>query len=608
MFALLLFSLLASVGGAVFVSRASGLELSMPYVPALSMALIFASATPAQPNEAALALAARKFLKKHCLSCHAGEGSPSGEAFDVRDPADLLKQKGTEDKPILAAKSLDSRLWVRTGVEKSMPPKSVKERPTAEELDTLKKWIEAGAPAFPTPKQRPFVTHQALVKTVFDHLLATDSADRPYLRYFTFANLTNNAAVEDDDLRLAKAALSKAVNSLSRGPQIKRPTPVDKDETVFVVDLRHYEWHTHRLWDAVLKEYPYGLDFKGSDDPALLTLQKNLDGLTKGELMYIRADWFVATATRPPLYYTLLQLPRTAHELRASLRVDVAANFRADTLKRAGFQTSGVSGQNRLVERHDSPVGAYYWESYDFKPRKAKASIVRFPLGPEFTGNEFARQAFAHDGGEMIFGLPNGLQGYYLADGKGTRIDAGPIEVVSDVLKTAGTPAIVNGTSCMHCHKHGTIGFADTIRDGNGVFGDAREKVRRLYPEKKEMDELLKADAERFVAALDKTVGPFLKVEEDKDRPVRDFAEPVGDRTRAYLLTDVTLTMAAYELGIDKPETLAGMIRGNQKLKEIGLLPLASGKVLKRDDWEALDGTSLFQDVALALGIGTPKR
>jgi hypothetical protein len=261
------------------------------------------------------------------------------------------------------------------------------------------------------------------------------------------------------------------------------------------------------------------------------------------------------------------------------------------------------------VERHDSPVGAYYWESYDFLPRRAKASLVRFPLGPAFDGNEFKRQAFEHDGGEMIFGLANGLQGYFLADGKGKRIHAGPIDVVSDGLKTSGTPAIVNGMSCMHCHKHGLIPFTDTVREGNAVFGDAREKVLKLYPEKAAMDDLVKQDEERFVKALEKTVGPFLKVGPDRDKPIREFGEPVGEVTRAYLLKDVSLERAAAELGIEKADVLAGMVRGNPELKEIGVLPPANGKTVKRDDWEAVDVTaSLFQDVALHLRIGTPIR
>lgn len=441
---------------------------------------------------------------------------------------------------------------------------------------------------------------------VYDHLHSATQEDRPYLRYFTLANQHNKPSVGDEDLRIAKAALSKAVNSLTRSPRVTLPKPVDKDETVFVIDLRDFDWHKGGLWNAVLREYPYGLDYKGSDDPDLVKLQRNLDTLTRNELVYLRADWFTATATRPPLYYAMLQLPETAHELRKWLQVDFAADFKTDRLWRAGFQASGVSGQNRLVERHESPVGAYYWESYDFKPRRARASLVRFPLGPVFAENPHPNQAFVHDGGEMIFGLPSGLQGYFLADGKGKRIDEGPTDVVSDALKTSGSPAIVNGMSCMNCHKYGMITFSDTIRDGNGVFGEAREKVRRLYPDKKAMDDLLKADEDRFVAGLEKAVGPFLKLGEDAKRPLRDFGEPVGEVSRAYLLADVTLEKAANELGIDKPETLAGMIKGNQKLKELGLLPLANGKVLKRDDWESKDGTSLYQDVARLLGIATP--
>jgi serine/threonine-protein kinase len=564
------------------------------------MAISSAAQTPAD-----LAVSARKILKKHCLTCHSGEGSSSGYLFDVLNHKSLVTDQADE-KAVVVAGKLDSRLWVRAGVEKTMPPKAVKERPTAEELEIVKKWIEAGAPAYPEPKERTFITHGAVLKMVYDHLNNAPADDQPFLRYFTLTNAHNNPNAGEEDLRILKAALSKAMNSMTRSPRVTLPKPIDKDETVYVIDLRDFEWHRNGIWTAILREYPYGLDFKGSDDPALIELQKKLDRLTRGELFYIRADWFISTATKPPLYHTLLQLPDTVEALRTWLKVDFKANFRANTLKRAGYQTSGISAQNRMVERHDSPVGNYYWESYDFKPRKAKTNLTRFPLGPAFAGNDFPRQAFDHDGGEMIFGLPNGLQGYYLADGKGKRINEGPLDVVSDSLKTSGSPAIVTGMSCMNCHKYGMIGFTDTIRDGNALFGDAREKVLKLYPEKGVLEALWKADEDRFLGGLEKAVGPFLKVGEDARRPIRDFGEVIGEVTRGYLLADLTPDKAAQELGIPKGDILAGMIRGNQQLKIIGMLPLANGKPLRRDDWEAPDGTSLYQDVARALGIGTP--
>jgi serine/threonine-protein kinase len=237
----------------------------------------------------------------------------------------------------------------------------------------------------------------------------------------------------------------------------------------------------------------------------------------------------------------------TGRDLENFLNVDVLANLLASDprARRAGFARSGVSGQNRLIERHPLKAAGAYWRSYDFKASTWEANLLQFPLGPRFARNPFPDLAFAHDGGENIFHLPNGLQGYLLVNGKDERIDAGPIEVVSDALKTSGTPVIVNGLSCMACHKHGMIPPpADLVRDGAGVFGRARERVRLLYPEGKEMDRLVQRDADQFLRALDEVVGPFLRVGPDKERPVKELPEPIGEVARKYLLEDPDLVTA----------------------------------------------------------------
>jgi hypothetical protein len=263
----------------------------------------------------------------------------------------------------------------------------------------------------------------------------------------------------------------------------------------------------------------------------LQKLDEDVRDLSDCDLAIIRADWFAATVTRPPLYHTLLQLPTDARVLEKKLDVDIADNFRKNKLARAGFAKSGVSGQNRLVERHAASFGAY-WKSYDFKPDNGRASLTRFPLGPlnlfPDRNHPFPRQAFVHDGGEIVFNLPNGLQGYLLVNGMDGRIDEGPIEVVSDSQNTSGTPAIVTGLSCMACHKHGTIPFKDTLNAGSAVFGDAEQKVKDLYPDTKTMAALLAEDERRFLDALERTVGPILRVGADKDRPLKNFAEPIG--------------------------------------------------------------------------------
>ena len=126
----------------------------------------------------------------------------------------------------------------------------------------------------------------------------------------------------------------------------------------------------------------------------------------------------------PPLYHILLDLPETDRELEGKLNVNVRRNLRDSPGKkvwRSGFNQSGVSSFNRIVERHSTFFGAY-WKSYDFDSNKGLKNIFKNPLG------------FKHAGGEIIFNLPNGLQAYLLADSAGRRIDEAPANIVSNNL------------------------------------------------------------------------------------------------------------------------------------------------------------------------------
>jgi serine/threonine-protein kinase len=260
-----------------------------------------------------------------------------------------------------------------------------------------------------------------------------------------------------------------------------------------------------------------------------------------------------------------------------------------------------------MVERHAANAGAY-WKSYDFKLDEGTASLPRYPLGPTFAANPFPNQAFEHAGGEIIFNLPNGLQGYLLVDAKDHRIEAGPIEVVGDALKTSGTAAIVNGLSCMACHKDGMIaGFADEVRLGHALAGDAKAKVERLYPDKPEMDRLLADDSGRFLAALEMAAGAILKVGPDRDKPIGDFPEPIGSVARLYH-KDLGPAQVAAELGLKDPKALQDAIRANPELRRLGLGPLLQeGGMIKRAAWESLKFLNTpFQEAAAQLERGTP--
>jgi serine/threonine-protein kinase len=562
-------------------------------------------AAPARAAEdpAKLAAAAKAVLEKNCARCHANGQAEGGFGF-VLDAKQLV-----DKKRVIADDSAKSRLFKKVQAGE-MPPEDEKPRPTPEEIAALKAWIDAGAPAFAeaVAVQRGLLLETNELAVVRDHLRSLSVEDQTFQRYFTLTHLHNNASVSDEDLRWQRAALAKAVNSLSWKPRIVVPKALDKEETVFAVDVRELDWDRRRVWDEVSKHYPYGLKFDAQRNNQIRTLATEVYRLSGSDLPVLRADWFVATATRPPLYHTVLDLPDTDAKLEKLLRVDVNDNFLRDKLTRAAFAKSGVSSQNRLIERHEAAYGAY-WKSFDFKNNDGTGNLFRFPLGPEFKDNPFADQAFKHAGGELIFHLPNGLQGYLLVDGKGKRIDEGPTEVVSDTNRTSGTVAIVNGLSCMACHKHGMIrdGFKDELRDGVGVAGTALAKVLRFHPKADDFTNLMKDDEDRFLTALDRAMGKFLKVGPDQGKDIREFTdEPIGRVTRAYN-RDLVLADVAAELGLPDAKLLAAAVDANDRLRQIGLGSLAHGGTVKRDAWASVkERLSPFQHAALALGRGAP--
>jgi len=425
--------------------------------------------------------------------------------------------------------------------------------------------------------------------------------DRPFQRYFTLCHLSNNPE-ESKSLPIYRAALAKLVNSLSWKKKIVQPQAVDQAETIYVIDLRQLDWETPNRWQDIVRAYPYGIRYDRGADGGLRSLTEEIERLAGDRLPYVRADWFIATASRPPLYNTMLALPGTARQLEQQLGVDLQADFLNAKLRRAGFLKSNVSSQNRLIERHDSYFGAY-WKSYDFRSSQNRDSLVSFPLGPgpAFIANHpFPAAAFEQAGGEIIFNLPNGLQGYMLVDGKDNRLDIAPIEVVRDREETAGTPQIVTGLSCMACHVSGMVtgdNVKDVIRDGTAVEGAARTKVEQLYAPPAEMDALIQKDSERFQRALKKTVDPYR---------VGTADEPISAVARPFIKKGIDLKVAAFELGLPDPQVLQQAILTSDKLRQLGLEPLTQGSAIQRASWEHVEGNqSLFQQVANELRLGS---
>lgn len=570
--------------------------------------VIAQSVTAGENDE--LAVRAHAILKDRCHRCHGVRFE--AERLNVLKREVLLQTDGVDadEVYVVPGKPDDSLLWKRMGIAKDMPPEN-SAQPTAEELELLKQWIIAGAP-MPSQAPREFLDEEYVLTAIRNDLRKLRESDRNFARYFSLANLHNNlredrvgrrgTRISHDELRLARAALSKLVNSLSWEPSIVIPEIVDAPENAVVmkVDLRDLGWHRDdgEAWNEIVKRYPYGVKFIRHEDSDLAELASEVDKMINGRLPYLRVDWFVDTASRPPLYERLLELPEDIAELEEKLNVDAEDDFLRNRLARAGFAESGVSKHNRLVDRHPSSFG-YYWKSYDFGRSEGRGNLFRFPLGPEFDDNPFPEHAFQADGGEMIFSLPNGLQGYYLADGKGKALKKGPINVVRDLQETAGTAEVVNGISCMACHARGMRPVTDTILKGQSLAGDPLRKVQDLFPEKDKMDELIARDSEQFTRAVTRAMAPFLQVGEDRDKPVTEFPEPILATAQLHQ-KDLELEEVAAELGIADPQRLMTRIDANPFLKRrLGLGPLTTGAAIKRSTWAAIkdDPTDSDDDI-----------
>ncbi len=600
--------------------------LMIPSLLALGICLTANGTALAQQDDPDdLATDALAVLRRHCQGCHNGPGSSNPE-FAATDIA------GMTDYGVLVpgdAEASDIYDYPKSGF---MPPRSIRERPTDDEIEAIRAWIEAGAPAFPEAESRDFLPLETVLEAVRDDLDDVDRDDRPFLRYFTLVEVYNDPSLSDEDLRYHRAALSKAINSMSWAPRVVRPRAVDENEVVFAIDLRDYEWDRADVWRILQQAYPYGLEVRTGARDDLNELQEEIAAMTGEPLAMLRADWFVATATRPPLYHEIVYdtvLPdliarrdvddpanrkaMTAKDLERFLGIDIRAAFerpRPERIARGAVTDSGVSNQNRMLERLESKFGAY-WKSYDFEPLAGLAKLNRFPLGPLnlFPDGEhpFAFQAFIHAGGEIIYNLPNGLQGYLLVDGEDRRIDEGPIPIVSDDQRISGTPAIVNGLSCMACHSQGMIAFRDEVRDNSAISGRPEEFMRRLYPKHEVMDDLIDRDRQRFRQANDQAIGVYFEAGDDEDDKATPILEPIGYVAERYRTRFLDLRSVAAELHFADPDQLIADV-GRRRIRQLGLeVLLTEGGKVSRNEWEAVNGLdSLMQELARSTAIYTP--
>ena len=546
-----------------------GFSRKQQYRIALISLLTFITVSQTVSAQQQIAQDAYAIFETSCLICHGPDGAYK-ETLLMEHNA--LIEKGTVVPGNPDVSELYSRL-LTTDIAKRMP--LGQPQLPAQSINTIRNWILAGTPdwAVTSTTDGDFISPSEVLSTIETHLMSLTPFDRAFARYFTMTHLYN-AGESVGILQEYRKALYKLVNSLSWGSTVTNPHPIDPQGTIFYIDLRHYEWDRNNSWTKIEAEYPYHISFDAPTQTALKEQLTRLQGEMKADIPSVHADWFVAQASLPPLYHDLLSLPLTDRELETRLEVDVNQNLLTAPgvrVWRAGTNNSGVSNNNRVIERHTSRYGAY-WKSYDFAGSVGTQNIFTHPL------------SFTHDGGEVIFNLPNGLQAYYVTNASGFRLDDAPISIVSN--PAASDPTVRNGLSCFGCHTEGMKTFEDEVRaviESNATPAYDKAQALRLYVQQSEMDALLQEDTDRYKEALEATGGEFGGIE-----PISRFHEVFqGTVDAAY---------AAAVVGLEA-EAFLEKIRENIGLQNIGLLVLDSTNgSMKRDAW-----TSNFRDILFAL-------
>jgi hypothetical protein len=494
--------------------------------------------------------AVQDILRVNCGNCHVGQGA-FGDMGYILNLSELIK-----NGKVVPGNKEDSQIFVRMQ-QQTMPPAFERtQRPTYGQIDLVGKFIdELELPDEGSICEAPaFKDIDSQIEAMSNDIASLDAEDQPFTRYLT-VTYSSNAGECGRALQRQRYALFKTINSVSTDTRTHVPVAIDDDETIFRVDIRDYNWDRdidleddgvvdfNDAWDAIIADEsaaPYAVPYQGDQADDLAA-----DSGTAVPFLPVNA--FVQAVEFGDLYYTLIGAKANLFDFELDvLKIDTKAEIADDNLMRAGFSNSGVSKQERVLNRFDSGIanGLSYWISFDFDGGNGgdrafvAAGIERDIANESIYANPLD---FAFAGGEAIFSLPNGLQAYYVANAAGARLATAPIGVVIDPAQNNGL--VTNGASCNSCHNAGMITFTDTVRqfveENRTQFdNDTYESVMIQYPDAKTFQDKMDQDSAVHVAALEEAGVPA-GVPDAVSRVYLDFQ-----------LGDITLDLAAGELAV----------------------------------------------------------
>jgi hypothetical protein len=390
-------------------------------------------------------------------------------------------------------------------------------------------------------------TWDEVILNVNDDLSTVDVQDRFFQRYFALGNESEESdpgtGVCEASLQRKRQALTKLLNSLSIEPNIQEPLAIDADLRLYRIDLRDYQWDRQvrvgapeyaDVWEALIASDPYALPFIGAD-------AEDMVADTNTSVPVLLVDSFIATATRPELYSSILELPGSLDVL---LEAELGIAPGTPPTVQAGF----IDEAEFLAQRWDMGVrNGFVWSIADYgrPPGALFADPLQPPLGER----------------ELTFTLPNGLLAFAFANEVNALEDSW--RVTRDPRETDRVARAPRSNWRRH---PGTLAVRDQVRGyvdlNENLYPQTLSAIQESFPGAAALSEALEQDAAFLtrralqLANLDPfQPDPITRVTEDFDAPL-------------------TLESAAALLLVTPDDLLA-----NLSLLDPALEPLAVGTV-----------------------------
>jgi hypothetical protein len=361
-------------------------------------------------------------LRTNCSPCHSTDTRAQAPIHSDVDPALAHEYALTR---VNFRKPEDSKFVVRMGIDRHNCFGSGCKDASAKMLAAVQAWAMAVQPSLPaTPRSLP--QGQSVSEADVLQWIAADKAklaagDADFIHYASLHEL-NNAGLSADELNVARAGLSKALNSTARwAPGIVNPTDINGQGIVYRFDARDY-WGFNK---GVTK-----LHFGGSDDDLFFGSNKtdvdgnkvdssvmnqrfnfaptvskdpnfaklvwtrvlfgNVEGaVSSGSIPankdgfkadYVEASQLVYTLTRPDVYNAIMAIPWYANELEDELGV-----VRDKGLESYQYLVTqqAITVDSRLYYRARTNSGGFYWKTFDIftgQTDSAHPEKMRFPF------------------------------------------------------------------------------------------------------------------------------------------------------------------------------------------------------------------------------------